>query len=140
MRKGFVLAAVIVMLVLPISAAAEGPRMVISFALPNLSTIIPGLGLVTYNKEGNISGAIGINLAIGVSARFFFYGIYPNRFNGYWGLGTFAFIFPYVEIGANYASLGAGGDQYLSIDIGVFSPLLFGLGGILPYVGLSIYF
>lgn len=125
MRGATLLAVAGVLLVGMLGVAADGPKMVIGFSLPTI-------GFVNYDKSGNISSVTGFNIALGFSARYFFDGLQPNRFNGYWGWGTLVLLLPYLEIGTAYAFPVGGGDQYFVLDIG----LLY----IVPYIGLSIYF
>ena len=125
MRVGTLLAVVSVLFLGMLGVAADGPKTMIGFSLPTV-------GFVNYDESGNITSVTGLNLALGFSARYFFNGLQPNRFNGYWGWGTLVLILPYFEIGTAYAFPVGGGDQYIVLDIG----LLY----IVPYIGLSVYF
>jgi len=95
---------------------------------------LPTIGWTHFDDAGNLVRVTGLNLALGYSARYFTSvdGLQPDRFNNYWGWGTFALIIPYLEFGWLYAiPMGAGSDLF-AIDLGFIY--------IFPRIGLGFYF
>ena len=111
----------------PVVESIARPTSMVGFSLPTFGTI-------HYDDEGNLKSVTGFNIGLGFSARHFLPadGLRANRFNAFWGWGTFLLIIPYVEFGVSYPFEIAQGTQYFVIDLG----LLY----ITPFIQLSIYY
>ncbi len=102
---------------------------IINFWIPDVPTLIPWfvLSLTDYNKKGELTGYIGINVGLGVSFRTFLANaMQANYFSVYWGWGTVLLILPYVEFGVIYHT------DWVAIDVGTW--------WIYPRVGLVMKF
>ncbi len=95
---------------------------------------LPTIGWTHFDDGGNLVRVTGLNLALGYSARYYTPddGLRPDRFNNYWGWGTFALIIPYLEFGWLYAIPMGEGPQLFTIDLGFIY--------IFPRIGLGFYF
>ncbi len=119
--------ALFVFLMAPVVMAQDNePDMEIGLSLPTI-------GWHSFNDEGLIQTASGINFGLGFSWKTFPGGLKPDQFNFFWGWGTVVIILPYLEAGFRYpVSMNDDGTSMLNVDIGVIY--------FVPYIGVSASF